>query len=162
MEEMLWLPLLLLPLSRIRWRRCYDYHYYDYLSVESDGGDRYDYHYYYLSVELDGEDRYDYHYYYYYLSVESDRGDCFNNHYYYYLSVESDGGDRYDYLSPPKKFHTGPSTPDRNLPHPLAHRYPVFFLNLHEMLGKGSLAVRSVNPVTRPSVVILSIVGFLL
>ncbi|XP_076453769.1 P2R1A-PPP2R2A-interacting phosphatase regulator 1-like isoform X2 [Babylonia areolata] len=34
---------------------------------------------------------------------------------------ESDGGDRYDYLSPPKKFHTGPSTPERNLPHPLAH-----------------------------------------
>lgn len=35
--------------------------------------------------------------------------------------LESDGGDRYEYLSPPKKFHTGPSTPDRNLPHPLAH-----------------------------------------
>ncbi|XP_025079479.1 protein FAM122A-like isoform X2 [Pomacea canaliculata] len=35
--------------------------------------------------------------------------------------LESDGVDRYDYLSPPKKFHTGPSTPDRNLPHPLAH-----------------------------------------
>ncbi|KAK7090082.1 P2R1A-PPP2R2A-interacting phosphatase regulator 1-like isoform X2 [Littorina saxatilis] len=35
--------------------------------------------------------------------------------------LESDGGDRFDYLSPPKKFHTGPSTPDRNLPHPLAH-----------------------------------------
>ncbi|XP_012937100.1 mastermind-like domain-containing protein 1 [Aplysia californica] len=32
-------------------------------------------------------------------------------------------GDRWEYISPPKKFHTGPSTPDRMMgcSHPLAH-----------------------------------------
>ncbi|XP_048246989.1 P2R1A-PPP2R2A-interacting phosphatase regulator 1-like isoform X1 [Haliotis rufescens] len=35
--------------------------------------------------------------------------------------LESDNSDRFEYLSPPKKFHTGPSTPDRIIPHPLAH-----------------------------------------
>ncbi|XP_052784439.1 P2R1A-PPP2R2A-interacting phosphatase regulator 1-like [Mya arenaria] len=35
--------------------------------------------------------------------------------------LEPDGDSRLDYMSPPKKFHTGPSTPDRLLPHPLAH-----------------------------------------
>ncbi|WAR28715.1 F122A-like protein [Mya arenaria] len=37
------------------------------------------------------------------------------------IIVEPDGDSRLDYMSPPKKFHTGPSTPDRLLPHPLAH-----------------------------------------
>ena len=37
-------------------------------------------------------------------------------------SVEPDGDGRLEYMSPPKRFHTGPSTPDRMIPHPLAHR----------------------------------------
>ena len=37
--------------------------------------------------------------------------------------VEPDGDSRLDYMSPPKRFHSGPSTPDRLLPHPLTHRY---------------------------------------
>jgi hypothetical protein len=41
-----------------------------------------------------------------------------------FFLVEPDGDNRYEsYMSPPKKFHTGPSTPDRLIPHPLAHRY---------------------------------------
>ncbi|KAL3848591.1 hypothetical protein ACJMK2_019440 [Sinanodonta woodiana] len=35
--------------------------------------------------------------------------------------LESDGDNRFEYMSPPKRFHTGPSTPDRLIPHPLAH-----------------------------------------
>ncbi|XP_052221771.1 P2R1A-PPP2R2A-interacting phosphatase regulator 1-like isoform X2 [Dreissena polymorpha] len=36
--------------------------------------------------------------------------------------LEPDGDNRFEsYMSPPKRFHTGPSTPDRLLPHPLAH-----------------------------------------
>lgn len=36
--------------------------------------------------------------------------------------LEPDGDNRYEsYMSPPKRFHTGPSTPDRLIPHPLAH-----------------------------------------
>ncbi|KAK3604457.1 hypothetical protein CHS0354_015631 [Potamilus streckersoni] len=35
--------------------------------------------------------------------------------------LESDGDNRFDYMSPPKKFQTGPSTPERLIPHPLAH-----------------------------------------
>lgn len=35
--------------------------------------------------------------------------------------LEPDGDGRLEYMSPPKKFHTGPSTPDRMIPHPLAH-----------------------------------------
>ena len=38
------------------------------------------------------------------------------------LPVEPDGDGRLEYMSPPKRFHTGPSTPDTMLPHPLAHR----------------------------------------
>ena len=44
--------------------------------------------------------------------------------FYILIAVEPDGDNRYEsYMSPPKKFHTGPSTPDRLIPHPLAHRY---------------------------------------
>ncbi|XP_052224094.1 P2R1A-PPP2R2A-interacting phosphatase regulator 1-like [Dreissena polymorpha] len=36
--------------------------------------------------------------------------------------LEPDGDNRFEsHMSPPKRFHTGPSTPDRLLPHPLAH-----------------------------------------
>lgn len=35
--------------------------------------------------------------------------------------LEPDGDGRLEYMSPPKKFHTGPTTPDRMIPHPLAH-----------------------------------------
>ncbi|XP_045200211.1 P2R1A-PPP2R2A-interacting phosphatase regulator 1-like [Mercenaria mercenaria] len=36
--------------------------------------------------------------------------------------LEPDGDNRYEsYMSPPKRFHSGPSTPDRLIPHPLAH-----------------------------------------
>ncbi|GFO45514.1 protein fam122a [Plakobranchus ocellatus] len=37
--------------------------------------------------------------------------------------LDSDGGDRWEYISPPKKFNTGPATPDRIMTcsHPLAN-----------------------------------------
>ncbi|KAL4219755.1 hypothetical protein ACF0H5_020169 [Mactra antiquata] len=36
--------------------------------------------------------------------------------------LEPDGDNRFEScMSPPKKFHTGPTTPDRLIPHPLAH-----------------------------------------
>lgn len=43
--------------------------------------------------------------------------------------------DMESYLSPPKRFQTGPSTPDRIMAHPLAHRYnydwdPAYWLSI--------------------------------
>lgn len=36
--------------------------------------------------------------------------------------LEPDGDSRFEsYMSPPKRFNTGPTTPDRLIPHPLAH-----------------------------------------